>query len=1542
MLFFSEHLNAQQLNAGIYFQAIARDKANNPLNSRNIYVKASILNKATEGTELFSELHQVQTDATGVFNISIGKGNKIAGLYKGIQDLEWKTGIHYLNITIAITPIAPSVQWDYNKEWINLGTSIFGVVPYAFNLVGDRAAVDTSFINIQIKTKLNVADTASMLNSYAKKGNYTDAITVVNELNKKINITDSTLLFVTPSQLRSISFDTASLSNRIDQRLKKVDTISLSNRINNNLLRQDTIYLSDRINQKEFVSNKSINLGATSDYNDQKYPSVKAIKDYVDAALIAGAPDATTTNKGIILLAGDLTGTAASPTISNSAITTNKLQDAAVTDAKLASGINASKVGLGNVTNNAQVYNLNGLTAQVQNFVSPGTTGLAPNWQSTGANHTLNIPMAAASSVTAGLISKTEYDRFNAASTNTINTVTNLGNNGVASINSNILNVPAYSLIGLAGNVNPNNVFAGPSTGAAGVAGFRNLVGADIPNNAANTTGNAATASKLLTPILINNILFDGSADITNLTANTPNVLSFSSAGLGVLSGSSFNGAVAKEISYNTIGAAPAIGSNNITTLGTISTGTWAANIIGSNYGGAGSNNGILKANGAGLVSVATAGADFIAPFGSQTAKFIYAAPNASNGIPGFRALEPSDIPLLNQNTSGNAGTASSLATAVNINGVSFSGLSDITITANTTNGLTFNNSGSGASSATLFNGSIAKTISYNTIGAAPSIGSTNITTLGTIGTGTWSATVIGSNFGGAGSNNGILKANGIGVVSVANAGTDFQSPLTFSSPLVNSSGTISIPQANSAASGYLANTDWTNFNNKIDLTQKAAINGVASLDANGKIPTSQIPSISFSSGYVVNNETEMLGLSAAVVGSIAIRTDNSLNYVLSSLPASTRANWLQLLMPVSIASVNGYTQSSITLTSSDIAEGTNLYYTNTRARNAISATSPLVYTAGTGVIAIPPATASAAGYLTASDWSSFNNKLGAFTTQGPNTFYAGPTTGSNAAPAFRSIVVGDVPTLNQNTTGNAGTATKLAATKNINGVAFDGSADITIASTISNAVTFNNSGTGGASPVSFDGSSAKIVSYNTIGASPLIGSASLTTVGTISSGTWAGNIIDANKGGAGVVNGILKANGGGLVSNAIAGTDFVTPFTTQTSKYFYAAPNAADGLPIFRAILASDIPTLNQNTTGNAATATKLAATKNINGVAFDGSADIAITSNVPNAITFDNSGTGAASLTNYNGSVAKTISYNTIGAAPAVGSNAIITLGTITTGTWSGTVIDAFHGGAGNVTGILKANGFGRVSEANAGTDFEHPLTFSSPLSRTTNSISLSAATSTSNGYLTSTDWSLFNGKQATIAAGLGVTITGGNTVSIGQSVAPSVSPTFTGATLSDLNVAGIVTNTAGGVLGTALTTGTGNIVRANTPTLVTPILGDATATSVNVSGDVTAKRFKLTMPGNITAAATTNIDLSTGNVFTVSMGRNITSLTFTNLGVGTYLIKFVQDATGTRDVTFPVAWKWAGGVIPSLTNTPNKLDIVTLIYDGTTFYTTIVQNF
>lgn len=60
----------------------------------------------------------------------------------------------------------------------------------------------------------------------------------------------------------------------------------------------------------------------------------------------------------------------------------------------------------------------NGLTAQVQFLGAVGTTGTAPAWTSTTETHTLNIPLASAASVTAGLISKTEYDTFAAKMAN--------------------------------------------------------------------------------------------------------------------------------------------------------------------------------------------------------------------------------------------------------------------------------------------------------------------------------------------------------------------------------------------------------------------------------------------------------------------------------------------------------------------------------------------------------------------------------------------------------------------------------------------------------------------------------------------------------------------------------------------------------------------------------------------------------------------------------------------------------------------------------------------------------------------------------------------------------------------------------------------------------------------------------------------------------------------------------------------------------------------------------------------------------------------
>lgn len=80
------------------------------------------------------------------------------------------------------------------------------------------------------------------------------------------------------------------------------------------------------------------------------------------------------------------------------------------------------------------ISSLNGLTATTQTFSTPGTTGLSPSWSSTGSAHTLNIPLASTSGVTAGLLSNADWNNFNNKAS-TANTWNIAGNTGTSSTN---------------------------------------------------------------------------------------------------------------------------------------------------------------------------------------------------------------------------------------------------------------------------------------------------------------------------------------------------------------------------------------------------------------------------------------------------------------------------------------------------------------------------------------------------------------------------------------------------------------------------------------------------------------------------------------------------------------------------------------------------------------------------------------------------------------------------------------------------------------------------------------------------------------------------------------------------------------------------------------------------------------------------------------------------------------------------------------------------------------------------------------------------
>jgi hypothetical protein len=72
--------------------------------------------------------------------------------------------------------------------------------------------------------------------------------------------------------------------------------------------------ISDASAGSEVYSNKSNDIDVDGD-SEIKYPSVKAVKEYVDNSMFVATADASTSLKGLIQLNGDLAGTAALPTV---------------------------------------------------------------------------------------------------------------------------------------------------------------------------------------------------------------------------------------------------------------------------------------------------------------------------------------------------------------------------------------------------------------------------------------------------------------------------------------------------------------------------------------------------------------------------------------------------------------------------------------------------------------------------------------------------------------------------------------------------------------------------------------------------------------------------------------------------------------------------------------------------------------------------------------------------------------------------------------------------------------------------------------------------------------------------------------------------------------------------------------------------------------------------------------------------------------------------------------------------------------------------
>ena len=321
--------------SGIFFQAIARDNNSNPARDRKIYVQTNIIQSYPTGNIVLIEEYQTNTDAYGVFSIMVGNGVRVGGAVSGLSTIDWSNGPFYLNIKIAITPIAASNTWDYSKEWIDLGTTIFGTVPFALY----------SASTAKMNDKLNSIDTTKMLIPYAK-------VKTVQVLSSNI---DTKLSAKDTSAMLSFYTKQIYTDSALRTKLNAADTIRFTNKVftDSALLRklnmEDTFKFTKQLYIDSSLETK-MNIFDTSVYAKQFYvdasllnklnniDSIKYTKKlYTDSALltklsITGSAASltnfpilnqnTTGNAAFAIYAGNITATSNTTLISLSNLNT--------------------------------------------------------------------------------------------------------------------------------------------------------------------------------------------------------------------------------------------------------------------------------------------------------------------------------------------------------------------------------------------------------------------------------------------------------------------------------------------------------------------------------------------------------------------------------------------------------------------------------------------------------------------------------------------------------------------------------------------------------------------------------------------------------------------------------------------------------------------------------------------------------------------------------------------------------------------------------------------------------------------------------------------------------------------------------------------------------------------------------------------------------------------------------------------------------------------------------------------------------------------
>jgi hypothetical protein len=380
-----------------------------------------------------------------------------------------------------------------------------------------------------------------------------------------------------------------------------------------------------------------------------------------------------------------------------------------------------------------------------------------------------------------------------------------------------------------------------------------------------------------------------------------------------------------------------------------------------------------------------------------------------------------------------------------------------------TSQAVTFNNGGAGAASGTTFNGSTARTISYNTIGAQPLL--TNPIT-------------------GTGTDNRVAVWSGT-TTQDSDANLTFDGTLLYANSSFRQGGASSAAGAESHAegNGTTANGDYSHAEGDSSTTVGEASHAEGrSTTANGKwshtegYQTVTLEDFDHAEGY----QTHANGFASHAEGyqtSASAYYSHAEGYNTIASGSYSHAEGYNTIASGSYSHAEGdttraeglgsHTEGVLTRASGQASHAEGIYTT---------ASGDYSHAEGSNTVSSGISSHAAGGYTLAS--GNYQSVIGMYNQSSTNqgAFIIGNGTGTGArsnllyASGSQVQITGSLVVsagITGALTGNASTATTANAT--------------------TAAITFNNGGSGATSGTTFNGSTARTISYNTIGAQPLL-----------------------------------------------------------------------------------------------------------------------------------------------------------------------------------------------------------------------------------------------------------------------------------------------------------------------------------------------------------------------------------------------------------------------------------------------------------------------